>query len=297
MFKRRWALGGLLLGGVLGSAGWLRTPFPATTPTAEAKNRIEEVLSTIRAHYIGRVDEKDLYLGAVQGAVERLRDPYSVLLLNDDYRSLKESLEGTYGGVGLQLERRDGAIVVVDIEPGSPAERGGLRSGDRLVSVNDRLTDDWTTERATTALRGREGSLVRLLIERPGQSQYLRSALVRTKLHVPAVGPSVLLEPGLGYVALKRLSKGTASELYSAIAGLYATGMRSLVLDLRSNPGGLLNEAVAVAELFLTPPQVIAMVRGRDTTEATRPERQCRRAPHDAAAPTATREPRRCGRR
>jgi carboxyl-terminal processing protease len=264
--KARWTGAELLLGMALGIGLSFSHSAAATREWSAGRpaELLDDVLSTIRSRYVEPVPETDLYLGAAQGVVERLRDPYSTLLPRKQYQSIKQSLEGTYNGAGITLEFREGTMTVVQLAPGSPAQRAGIEPGDRLLSVDDQSTAAWSVERAMAALQGKEGSSVQLVIMRPGESRPRMVALKRARLHRSALGPALLLDTAVGYIALKRISKGSAAELAGEVARLKAAGMHSLVLDLRSNRGGLIAEAVAVAELFLDPPVVITTLRERN---------------------------------
>jgi carboxyl-terminal processing protease len=264
--KARWRGSELLLGLALGIGLSFSHSAASTREWSAGRpaELLDDVLSTIRSRYVEPVPDTDLYLSAAKGVVDRLRDPYSTLLPRNEYQSAKESLEGTYSGAGIKLDFREGAMTVVQVASGSPAHWAGMEPGDRLLSVDDQSTAAWSVERATAALQGKEDSIVQLLIIRPGEGQPRVLALKRARLHRSALGPAFLLDTAVGYIPLKTISKGSAAELSSEVAKLMAAGMHSLVLDLRSNRGGLITEAVAVAELFLDPPVVIATVRGRN---------------------------------
>jgi len=246
------------------SGGWLmqQSGRPAQSVYQQAR-MFDDVLSHVADFYVDSLDERQLYRMAIDGMLRELRDPYTGFLDGSELRSLTEATSGNYGGVGLQIEYRDGAIVVVTPLADSPAERAGIQTGDRIVQVDDSSTGRWSQEHAVRALRGQPGSQVRLRVERPGVREPLAYTLTRAQIHSRSVRLAMLLEGGVGYVELYQFSESTGRELRAAVDSLRQAGMRSLILDLRTNPGGLLEEGVAVAELFLDPGQAIVATRGR----------------------------------
>ncbi|HUQ81110.1 MAG TPA: S41 family peptidase, partial [Gemmatimonadaceae bacterium] len=168
---------------------------------------------------------------------------------------------GNYGGVGIQIDVRDGWVIVVSPLPGSPAERAGIETGDRIVEVAGKSAKDWTIDETRIALRGVPGTSVTILTERAGNKKPV--TLVRQEIHRSAVSRSILLSDGVGYVDLDVFSDSTEKELSRSIDSLSKAGMRSLVLDLRANPGGLLTQGVGVSDLFLDRDQEIVTMRGR----------------------------------
>ena len=146
---------------------------------------------------------------------------------------------------------------------GSPAERAGIRAGDLLVEVDGQGAETWTLDRAVQAMRGKIGTAVDIAIRRDGSREPLRFRLTRERIHQPAVPPGVLLSEGVGYLSMSLVRENAAQELEREIAGLMSKGMRVLLLDLRGNPGGLRDEAVDVADLFLDPRDEILVSRGR----------------------------------
>ena len=254
-------------GAGLASGAWIVRPQPTADPgaSAYAKARVfEEALTLLRAHAVDTLNEGDLYLRATEGVVKSLHDPWAALLVGDRYGKFKAQLDGTTSGVGLEVETRGGRLAIASTAAGSPAEKAGLIAGDRILTVNDSSTQGWSAERATAEFRGPEGSSVRLTLERPGSPEPIAVALQRAQVHQPAVRQGVLLGNNLGYLAVTAMTARAADELAKQIDALYARGMRGLVLDLRGNPGGLVEEGARIAELFLDPGQTVATMKGRD---------------------------------
>jgi carboxyl-terminal processing protease len=193
--------------------------------------------------------------------LDGLHDPHSVFLRADRLARLNESTTGNYGGVGIQIDVRDGWVIVVSPLPGSPAERAGIETGDRIVEVAGKSAKGWTIDETRIALRGAPGTSVQVLMDRAGARRPV--SLVRQEIHRSAVGRALLLPDGVGFVDLDVFSDSTEKELSHAIDSLSKAGMKSLVLDLRANPGGLLTQGVGVSDLFLDRGQEIVNMRGR----------------------------------
>jgi carboxyl-terminal processing protease len=221
----------------------------------------DEVMTHIERYYVDSVSTSDLYGKAIDGMLDELHDPHSVFLRADRLARLNESTTGNYGGVGIQIDVRDGWVIVVSPLPGSPAERAGIETGDRIAEVGGKSAKGWTMEETRAALRGVPGTSVQVVMDRAGAHRPV--TLVRQEIHRSAVGRSLLLADGVGYVDLDVFSDSTEKELSRAIDSLSRAGMHSLVLDLRANPGGLLTQGVGVSDLFLDRDQEIVTMRGR----------------------------------
>jgi carboxyl-terminal processing protease len=250
------------------SGGWLMQRQGGGSgqgdPTVYQQARLfDDVLSHVADYYVDSLDERQLYRMAIDGMLRELRDPYTSFLDGRELRSLTEATTGNYGGVGLQIEVRDGAIVVVSPLPETPAERAGIRTGDRIVSVNDSSTSRFNQDQAVRALRGPAGSEVTLKLERVGVQDVISYHLIRAVIHSRAVRLAAMLDNNVGYIELYGFSEMTANELSAAIDSLRTAGMKALVLDLRWNPGGLLEEGIQVSDMFLDPGQEIVATRGR----------------------------------
>ncbi|MDQ6635849.1 MAG: S41 family peptidase, partial [Gemmatimonadota bacterium] len=174
---------------------------------------------------------------------------------------------GHYAGVGIQMDVRDSGITVIGTLPGTPAERAGIMSGDRIVDIDGKSTHGLTSDEALKALRGNAGSSVRVAVERPGVAARLPFSLTRAVIEVNPVSHALMVRDGVGYVDLAVFSTTAAAELSHAIDSLRSAGARSLVLDLRGDPGGLLDQGVGVADLFLDAGQRIVSTRGRTSDE------------------------------
>jgi carboxyl-terminal processing protease len=247
------------------TGGWLlqRGARTGAYTAFEGAQLFENVFNRVQNEYVEPVSDSALYRKSVDGMLYELRDPYSTFLPPDRFARLNETTSGNYGGLGVEVDVRDGWLIVVGALTGSPAERAGIQPGDRISEIGGKQTKGWTNEEASKVLRGRAGTTVLLKIERPGLSSPIELRLQRTTIHQSAVRRTSLLGEGVGYIDLKAFSDSTAKELNRAISNLLAVGMKTLVLDLRSNPGGLLNQGVRVSDLFLDPGQKIVSMRGR----------------------------------
>jgi carboxyl-terminal processing protease len=247
------------------TGGWLivrGTHDGAATP-AEAERLFNQVLRHVSRFYVDSVGSPQLYRKAVEGMLYELEDPYTTLLAPDKLGRLNETTSGNFAGVGLQVDVRDGWLVVIAPLPGSPAERTGIQPGDRIIEIEGRPAKGWTLEEATKAFRGNAGTPLSFRVERPGLMAPIPFTLVRRALHQNAVRRVAMLPNAVGYVDLKAFSDSTTRELSRSINALLSRGMKSLVLDLRSNPGGLLGQGLGVADLFLDRGQKIVSLKGR----------------------------------
>lgn len=248
----------------LATGGWLlqREAGPAGSVYQQAR-LFEDVLAHVADFYVDSVDERQLYQMAIDGMLDQMHDPYSVFLKRDDFRALSEATTGNYGGLGIQIDVRDGWITVVAPLPDTPAEHAGIQSGDRIVSLDGRSTEGWKNDQAVKELRGQPGTTAELRVRRVGVEQSITYKLTRATIHIRSVQVAMLLDDKVGYVQLSPVSETSAAELTEAVGGLVQKGMKSLILDLRGNPGGLLDQGVGVSELFLDPGQEVVSTRGR----------------------------------
>jgi carboxyl-terminal processing protease len=260
------------------SGGWLLQRGVAGESSAFQQARIlEEVLNRISRDYVDQRPTDELYRMAVDGLLRELGDPHTSFMTAEEYNNLRIQTTGEYGGLGIQIAERDGWITVIAPLPGTPAERAGLLAGDRIIEVEGRSTEGWRDEDAVKVLRGPRGTPVNITIARTGVDQPIRHTITREEIHVNSVQTAYMVEPGIGLARLSLFSETSTNELRTAISELRRQGMRSLVLDLRTNPGGLLDQGVSISDLFLEPGQEIVETRARNprdnvTFRASQPE-------------------------
>jgi carboxyl-terminal processing protease len=261
--RHRWAITAAIAVISFFSGGWLLQRGTGDQAVFRQARIFDDVLNHVRHFYVDSVPEADLYKKATDGLLTELKDPYSVLLVEDDFRDLTEKTSGNYAGLGIQIDVREGWITVVAPLPESPAERAGIQTGDLIIEVDGKSTHDWKSEAAVKALRGQAGSKVKILVRRPGLADPIPYELTRAAIHMRSVPPGTMFDGGVGYISLNPVAETSAQELESEIAALKKKGMKSMLLDLRNNPGGLLDQGVKVADLFLDPGQEIVSTRGR----------------------------------
>ncbi|MES3033689.1 MAG: S41 family peptidase [Gemmatimonadota bacterium] len=271
MNKRRSLTVAAVLGLAMASGGWLmgrglRREAPAIV---DGRHLFDQVMETIESRFVDSLPPDSLWKQATLGLVDELDDPHSVFLVADRLKRFREQTTGQYAGLGLRVDVRDGWITVIAPLPGSPSEAAGLQTGDRVVRIDAFDTKGLTSEEALVRLRGAAGSRVVLTVERLGVDGRLTFTLTRQVIHVRAVQRVAMLPSNVGYLDVSVFSDSTADEVAAGVDSLVKMGMASLVLDLRGNPGGLVEQGAAVTDLFLDPGQQIVTLRGR-TPESNR---------------------------
>jgi carboxyl-terminal processing protease len=269
--KSRAVFAGAVLSCALVSGGWLveRGLVGGGRGSGSSSDRarmFDEVLQHVERDYVDTLADSAIYTKAAEGLISELHDPHSAYLSPKLLQSLSERTTGRYAGVGTQVDVRDGWITIVAPLPGGPALEAGIRTGDRVTQVDGKDMHGVTIEEAQKALRGTPGSVVRLTIERPGIAAPLKFALTRKEIHVHSVQHASMLSDGIGYVSLTVFSEESAADLRHAIDSLQRVGLRTLIFDLRGDPGGLLDQGVGVSDLFLDPGQRIVSMAGRIPT-------------------------------
>ena len=217
----------------------------------EGLESFSNVLAIVQKNYVQEVKTNKLVEGAINGMLSAL-DPHSAYLTPDSYRELQVDTEGSFGGLGIEITLRDGLLTVVSPIEDTPAHRAGVKAGDQIIKIDGELTKDMTLIDAVKKMRGPQGSEVVISVRREGVSRFIDIPLTREVIKIKSVR-SKLLEPGYGYVRLAQFQDRTTADLEDAISRFTKESgeLKGLVLDLRSNPGGLLSQAVKVADVFL----------------------------------------------
>jgi carboxyl-terminal processing protease len=252
---------GCLIGGFLGTN--LRAQaFPAP-PTVEVET-FSQILAIIEDNYVGEVSSRQLVEHAIQGMLRRL-DPHSNYLDAESYNEMKDEQRGEFSGLGIQIAKRDRDKPLTIIAPidGTPADRARLQAGDIIYKIEGEETIHLTVQEAVQRLKGDRGTKVTITIKRPGLKDMFDVTLVRDKIPIHSLKVAYMIEPTTGYIRIFNFTSTTARELDEAIGKLSQQGMQRLILDLRNNPGGLLEQAVQVAERFIDDGKLVVYTRGR----------------------------------
>jgi carboxyl-terminal processing protease len=256
---RRFALAGVIVAPLV-AGGFIAQE----RATRDGGRLFGQVLDLVESRYVDSVDAAMLYEKAARGLVAQLQDPYSELFSPRQLTQFNTTTAGRYGGLGMQIEEQNGkGIVVSKVFSHTPAENAGVREGDMIVAVDTISTRGWPSTRVADSLRGTPGSRVGVTFGRPGVTEPIKATFTRAVIHVPAV-PYAITFDKVGYIPLQGFNETSTQELAQAVIKLVnKEGARGLVLDLRGNPGGFLDQALAISNLFLKEGQQIASVRGR----------------------------------
>lgn len=241
----------------------------ATSPIPlEEIREFTDVFGAIKANYVEPVDDKKLIEEAIAGMLSGL-DPHSAYLDGENYRDLQIGTQGEFGGLGIEVGSEDGAIKVIAPIDDTPAARAGIRAGDIIIKIDDKVTRGMSLLDAIKLMRGKPQTPILLTVARKGEAQPLSINIVRDIIRVQSV-KAHLIEPGYGYVRITQFQERTTEDLVKQVLALYKNGpLKGLVLDLRNDPGGVLNGAVGVSAVFLPADATVVTTEGR-TEEAHR---------------------------
>jgi carboxyl-terminal processing protease len=244
------------------AGGWLLQQQPRSTSLV-----LTQVLDLVGRRYVDSIPAQDVYEKAARGLVEQLNDPYSELMSPKENADFNRNVGGRYGGTGMMIGvELDKSIVVDRVFPDTPAEAAGVLEGDRIMSVDGKPMTGVSLDTVSSMLKGDPGTNVTVTYARRGMTEPLVYKLKRAEIHIPAVEYSTVLGDHVGYIPLQQFNENAADEVTAAVKSLKAAGAKSLILDLRDNPGGLVDQALTIASLFLKDNQLILSVRTRDGT-------------------------------
>jgi carboxyl-terminal processing protease len=221
----------------------------ATLPVEDLR-RFTDVYMRIKRNYVSEVEDRDLLDNAIKGMLSGL-DPHSAYLDENEFRDLQVGTSGEFGGLGIEVGMEDGFVKVISPIDDTPASRAGIRAGDLIIRLDDTPVKGMSLSDAVSMMRGKRGTDITLTIMREGLDSPLRVTITRDVIRVQSVRWEEL-EPGFGYVRITNFQARTARDLVKAVESLRESGpLQGLVLDLRNNPGGVLNGAVGVSDAFL----------------------------------------------
>ncbi len=219
-------------------------------------------LAIVESDYADEVDSKKMIYGAISGMVASL-DPHSQFMDPETYNELKSETEGRFGGLGIEITVKDGLLTVITPIEDTPAWKAGVKAGDRIVKIDGELTKDITLTEAVKKMRGAPGQPVNLTILRESEKKILEFKIVRDIIKIKDIKDTRILEDGIGYIRLVEFRENTPADLAVALGNLQKQGANALILDLRNNPGGLLESAVSVTENFVEDGKKIVYTQGR----------------------------------
>jgi carboxyl-terminal processing protease len=243
----------LLVGMALGfsSSSWVPIVSAVPRQDYESLEAFTNILSIVKKNYVEDVDTKNLVSGAINGMLSSL-DPHSAYLTPELYKELQMDTQGRFGGLGIEITIKGGILTVVSPIEDTPAAKAGVKPGDQIFKIEDEFTKDMTLVDAVKKMRGPKGTKITISVKREGVPELINFTLMRDTIRVQSVR-SRNLEEGYGYIRLAQFQERSDRDLQKALEKMVAekAGLKGLVLDIRNNPGGLLTQAVRIADLFL----------------------------------------------
>lgn len=265
--KRLWKRGFVVLTIFIFAGAWLIFGKGMGTPVLGGESYEDlkvfaEALSLVQKNYVEETKTKDLVYGAIKGMLSEL-DPHTSFMPPTVYKEMQVDTKGEFGGLGIQIGTKDKKLVVIAPIEDTPAWRVGIKAGDQIFKINNEATKDLSLNDAVEKMRGPKGTKVTLTIVREGEKEPLEFTIVRDIIKMKSI-KSKMMDGKVGYVRITQFQERTSEDMRDALEKLNKDNMKSLVLDLRNNPGGLLKSAVQVSEQFLKDGQLVVSVKGRD---------------------------------
>jgi carboxyl-terminal processing protease len=220
-----------------------------------------EALSIVRKNYVEDTKPKDLVYGAIKGMLGSL-DPHSAFMSPEQFKEMQVDTKGEFGGLGIQIGIKDGMLTVIAPIEDTPAYKAGIKAGDKIIKINNEFTKDMSLHDAVSKMRGTPSSSVKITVIREGWKETKDFTMLREIIKIKSV-KSKLVEDNIGYVKINQFQEQTSSDLSSAIENLSQQNITALILDLRNNPGGLLNSAVDVSSQFLQSGKLVVFIKDR----------------------------------
>ena len=259
--KKAFVIGSLLVVLTLSLGGTVASKSTDGSPTYEQLRLFTEVLSIVQNQYVDEVPPKEIIYSAIKGTLRGL-DPHSSFLDPESYKDMQVETSGSFGGLGIEITLKDDILTVVSPIDGTPAYRAGLTTGDRIVKIDGLSTKDMQLSDAVKRMRGKPGTKVTISVVREGWTEAKDFDIVREQIRVHSVR-ELDLGNGVAYIKLRQFQEQTPHDLEQAVNKAIKDGMKSLVLDLRNNPGGLLTAAVEVSEKFIEDGKLVVYTEGR----------------------------------
>jgi carboxyl-terminal processing protease len=262
-----------LAGGLLGGNVASKSAAIGSTSPNDFLANYTEALDVIQQNYVDKIEPDKLVYSSIKGML-RVLDPHSSFFDPKEFTRIREDQHSKYYGLGIRVRpllRDHGRHVIVEPPSiGTPAEKKGLRAGDVITRIENEPIDDWTSDEVVSHLKGPKGTPVNITIERPGVHDPLQFRIERDEIPMVTVPYSFIVKPGIGYIKIDRFSESTADELNNKLKEIDSTNLAGLIIDLRDNPGGLLNQAIEVSNFFLPQGDLIVSTKGR-AKESARP--------------------------
>jgi carboxyl-terminal processing protease len=244
---------GLLIGGLV---------YALSDNLYASLNDFGEVATAVSSQYVEEINSGDLIKAGIEGMLSKL-DPYSEYLDTKEYQGLMEDTEGKFEGLGIEISIKDGWLTVIAPLEDTPADRMGIQAGDRIIKIEGVTTQGITADEAVTKLRGKKGTVAHITIQREGIPEPMEYAVVRDVIEIKSVPYYGVTKNKIGYIRLNKFSVSSAYELKDAVNELLRKDIKGLILDLKGNPGGLLDQAVEVTSVFLDKDKLVVETKGK----------------------------------
>ncbi len=253
---------GAVLGGLFGKLPVI-TSADSSVTSASILADYRESVDVVEKNYVSTVDHEKITDSSIQGLLWTL-DPHSAFFTRDEFQKLTQEQASEFYGIGVSILQHRGGVFVQSVVPGTPADKAGLRYGDKFLQVDGKDASEWSSSEVSKNVRGERGTAVKVKVERAGSPAPVDFEIVRGGVPLPSIRNYFLLPNGVGYVGLTGgFQETTSAELGDAIIDLQKQGMKSLILDLRGNPGGILEQAIAVMSRFIPSNKTVVSVKGR----------------------------------